>query len=151
MRVISVRRQPAWLEAVRDYVKAKWATEDSAAVYDDCFAHCLTASGPLPQWYALEDAGRLAGCAGLITNDFISRGDLWPWLCALYVEPFSRGHGYAALLMEAAARDARAAGFGHLYLCTDHSGYYERYGFTCLGRGYHPWGESSRIYGKPLS
>ena len=42
--------------------------------------------------------------------------------------------------------DAYQAGFEGLHLCTDHIGYYERYGFTHIGTGYHPWGESSRIY-----
>lgn len=151
MNVISVRRDPAWLERVRDYVKAQWASADSAAVYDDCFAHCLNASGPLPQWYGLEHDGKLIGCAGLITNDFISRMDLWPWLCALYIAPAHRGRGYAGALIDQAERDAAQAGFSGLYLRTDHVGYYERYGSSFLGMGHHPWGEQSRVYAKLLT
>jgi len=98
-----------------------------------------------PQWYALEDAGRVIGCAGLIANDFISRQDLWPWLCALYVDPDARGRGCGRLLIDRAREDAHRAGFPYVYLCTDHIGYYEKYGFEYIGRGYHPWGEESRI------
>ncbi|NLG25403.1 MAG: GNAT family N-acetyltransferase, partial [Clostridiales bacterium] len=51
---------------------------------------------------------------------------------------------------ERAARDARLAGFLSLYLVTDHVGYYEKYGFAHIGVGYHPWGETSRIYRRGL-
>lgn len=53
---------------------------------------------------------------------------------------------YGALLIERIKADARQAGFARRYLCTDHIGCYEHYGFAYIGTGYHPWGESSRIY-----
>jgi len=147
MHVISIREQPEFTDRAIAYFQEKWASEASRPVYDDCLHSSLHAEGPLPQWYLLMDGEKIAGCAGLITNDFISRMDLWPWLCALYVEKDYRGHAYGALLIERAKRDAAQAGFRSLYLCTDHVGYYEHYGFRYLATGYHPWGESSRIYG----
>lgn len=144
--VVRIRDNPAMAEAAIGYFQARWASDASRPVYRDCITHSLTTAAPLPRWYLLTEGDQILGCAGLITNDFISRMDLWPWLCALYVEPASRGHAYGATLIEAARTDACAAGFDALYLCTDHIGYYERYGFTYLGDGYHPWGETSRIY-----
>lgn len=84
--------------------------------------------------------------AGLIPNDFISRMDLMPWLCALYVEEPWRGHALGERLIRHLRSDAARMGFRQLYLCTDHIGYYERYGFKYVAQGWHPWGESSRIY-----
>ena len=131
MRIVSVREHPPVL-------------------YEDCIRHAVGAAGPLPQWYLLMSGGEPAGCVGLIANDFISRMDLWPWACALYVEERLRGHAYGRLLLDRAAEDARRAGFGKLYLSTDHAGLYEKWGFRYLGQGYHPWGAESRIYERTL-
>lgn len=146
MRIISVRENPEYKDTAVAYFQNHWASEDSMMVYDDCITHCVGAEAPLPQWYLLLDGERIIGCAGLITNDFISRMDLYPWLCALYIEEDRRGHAYGALLLEKAKQDAKASGFEKLYLCSDHVGYYERYGFTRIGTGYHPWGETSGIF-----
>ena len=145
--VVSIRQEPGIVEIAIGYIQSKWANDNSMAMYDDCIRHALTASGPLPQWYLLyADASEPIGCAGLITNDFISRMDLYPWVCGLYVEESARGNNYGALLLDRAKIDAKAASFSYLYLCTDHIGYYERFNFEYIGTGYHPWGECSRIY-----
>jgi N-acetylglutamate synthase-like GNAT family acetyltransferase len=72
--------------------------------------------------------------------------DLWPWLCALYIEPDYRGQGLGFKIIKRITEDTRAGGFEKLYLCTDHIGYYEKCGFKFIGEGYHPWGDTSRIY-----
>ena len=151
MKIISVREKPEYKDIAIDYIQKKWANDNSLMVYKDCISNSIVTENPLPHWYLLEaEDGKIIGCAGLVTNDFISRMDLYPWVCALYIEEEYRGNTYGSLLIERAKEDAKAGGFSSLYLSTDHIGYYEKYGFDYIGKGYHPWGESSRIYGIEL-
>jgi len=146
MKIVSVREMPEICDRAIAYFQEKWASEDSRMVYEDCIRASVSSPSPLPEWYLLLDEEKIIGCAGLITNDFISRMDLMPWLCALYIEEAYRGHAYGSLLIDRIRSDAGKKGFDKLYLCSDHVGYYEKYGFERIGTGYHPWGETSGVF-----
>lgn len=145
MEIISVREKPEYKQKAIEYFQKTWASV-SPIIYEDCIVHSISAKNPLPQWYLLKDADEIIGCAGLITNDFISRMDLYPWVCAIFIDERFRGNNYGSLLLEKAKEDTKRRGFECLYLCTDHIGYYEKFGFNYIGQGYHPWNEESRIY-----
>lgn len=146
VEIVSVREHPDYKDIAIQYFQDKWASPQTLMVYDDCITHCIGAVNPLPQWYLLEEDGEILGCCGLITNDFISRMDLYPWLCALYIDDAWRGRALGSVLIDRARQDAAKAGFESIYLATDHISYYEKYGFSYMGNGYHPWGDTSRIY-----
>ena len=145
MNIISVRKNPEYKDEAIAYFQKNWP-DVMPEIYEDCISHSINARDSLPQWYLLKKHDEIIGCAGLITNDFISRGDLYPWINAIFIDEKYRGHAYGSLLMEQAKTDAQKAGFKFLYLCTEHIGFYEKYGFNYIGQGYHPWGGASRIY-----
>ena len=145
MRIISVRENPEYKDKTIEYFQNSWS-EVAPIIYEDCISHSINAKDSLPQWYLLKNNDEIIGCAGLITNDFISRMDLYPWVCAIFIEEKYRGNNYSKLLIEKAKEDSKKAGFQNLYLCTDHIGFYEKMGFKYIGQGYHPWEEESRIY-----
>jgi N-acetylglutamate synthase-like GNAT family acetyltransferase len=145
MKIISIRENPDYKVVAIQYFQQSWKSV-WPIIYEDCINHCIDARNDLPQWYLLEKDNNIIGCAGLITNDFISRGDLYPWVCALYIDENQRGNAYGSFLIDKAKSDAKKFGYECLYLCTDHIGYYEKYGFEYIGQGYHPWEAESRIY-----
>jgi len=145
MRIISVRENPEYKDKIIQYFQNSWS-EIAPIIYEDCISHSINAKDSLPQWFVLENNNEFIGCAGLITNDFISRMDLYPWVCAIFIEEKHRGNNYSKLLIEKAKEDSKKAGFQNLYLCTDHIGFYEKMDFKYIGQGYHPWEEESRIY-----
>lgn len=150
MKTISVKEQPLYKKRAIKYFQDKWAKHGGKIMFDDCISNCIVSESILPQWYLLMDKDEIIGCAGLIPNDFISRMDLYPWLCSLYIEKDFRGNSYGALLIEKIKSDAKKLGFKNLYLCTNHIGFYEKYGFEFIAIGYHLQGESLRIYGTKL-
>lgn len=145
MKIISVRENPTYKEIAIQYLQNSWS-EVPPVIYEDCISNSITAEQSLPQWYLLEKEDEIIGCAGLVTNDFISRMDLYPWFCAMFIDERYRGNHYGKLLIDRAKQDTAKFGFKYLNLCTDHIGYYEKYGFRYIGQGYHPWEEETRIY-----
>lgn len=145
MKIISIRQNPAYKDKAIQYFQDHWKSV-WPIIYEDAISHAVQAKNDLPQWYLLQMEEEVIGCAGLITNDFISRGDLYPWLCGLFIHEHHRGHAYSSLLIDKAKADAKKFGYKDLYLCTDHVGLYEKFGFQYIGQGYHPWEAASRIY-----
>ena len=68
---------------------------------------------------------------------YTNRKDLTPNVCAVYVEENYRCQGIAGKLLEYVCEDMRSFGLETLYLITDHTGFYERYGwkFLCMAQG----------------
>ena len=145
--IISLRSCPEKLELFCDYFSRHWGKSE---IYRNCMENALNANSPLPQWFLICSSSEIIGGCGLITNDFISRMDLFPWLCALFVEDRYRNQGLGKKLIEYSAQKASELGYENLYCCTDHIGYYEKCRFEYIGIGYHPWDETSRIYRRCL-
>lgn len=86
MKIISVREQTEFTENATNYIKGIWANEDNQMMYEDCIKYDILSDNCLPQWYIMMENNEIIGCAGLITNDFISRMDLYPWISSLYID-----------------------------------------------------------------
>ena len=80
---------------------------------------------------------RIVGGIGVIENDFHDRKDLRPNVCAVYVEEDYRCRGIAGELLSFVCEDMKKYGIDTLYLITDHTSFYERYGweFLCMVQG----------------
>lgn len=146
MKIINLKTNPEYLEQAVHYYQTIWGNESNRALYDNSIRHAVLSRALLPQWYLLIADEKLIGTVGLVTNGFISRMDLIPWIAALYIDPDYRNQGLGGKLLKYVREEAARLGFSDVYLATDHVGYYERYQFKYIADGYHPWGEKSRIY-----
>ncbi|TCO72298.1 GNAT family N-acetyltransferase [Marinisporobacter balticus] len=146
MRIISVRQECDYKEVAAKYIHSKWGNETNYQLYEDSIFGCVSTKEPVPYWYLLESDKKIVGCIGLIDHDFISRTDLSPWLCSLYIEKDYRGKALGALLIEQVKKEAEKEGFERIYLCTELNEYYEKNGFRYIEEGFYPNGEPSKIY-----
>jgi GNAT superfamily N-acetyltransferase len=140
---ITLRERPELKDTAAGWFHKKWGVPVSA--YLECMEDYLGGNTEYG-WYLCLDGDRIIGGLGVIQNDFHERKDLFPNVCAVYTEDEYRGQGIAGKLLDLAVEDMRSKGITPIYLITDHTGFYERYGweFYCMVQGSDP--EPSRIY-----
>ena len=102
---------------------------------------------PIPNGASQPHGGSRRNGGG---NDFHGRKDLTPNVCALYVEPELRCRGIAGQLLAHICKDMAAKGIGTLYLVTEHTSFYERYGweYLCMVQGDD--GEQMRVLSRSI-
>lgn len=115
--------------------------------YLESMEDCLKNQNPVPQWYLAMEGNRIIGGLGVIENDFHNRKDLSPNVCAVYTEQEKRCNGVAGALLRFVCADMKKRGIDRLYLLTDHTSFYERYGweFLCMAQG-NGEPQMSRVY-----
>ncbi len=131
---ITLRERPELEDAAADWFHGKWGVPKEA--YLECMDAYLRGETEYG-WYLCLDGGKIVGGMGVIENDFHDRKDLAPNVCAVYTEEAYRGRGIAGRLLDMTVEDLRAKGVSPVYLVTDHTGFYERYGweFFCMAQG----------------
>ena len=131
---ITLRQRPELKEAAAAWFHDKWAVPEAA--YLECMDAYLSGETEYG-WYLCLDSDQIVGGMGVIKNDFHDRKDLAPNVCAVYTEPAYRGRGIAGRLLDLVVEDCRSKGISPIYLLTDHTGFYERFGweFLCLAQG----------------
>ena len=141
---IPVRDRPEAKEEVAAWFHERWNIPLEA--YRESIRDCLAGGNGVPQWYVVLCENRIIAGCGVIENDFHERKDLTPNVCAVYVDEEYRNRGIAGRMLRYVCEDMARLGFPTLYLLTDHTGFYERYGwqFFCMARGSD--GETSRMY-----
>ena len=133
-RYLTLRERPEWKAAAAKWFHSKWNVPELA--YLECMDAYLKGETEYG-WYLCADGNRIVGGMGVIENDFHDRKDLTPNVCAVFTEKEYRCRGIAGELLNMVVEDLRGKGVSPVYLFTDHTGFYERYGweFLCMVQG----------------
>ena len=134
MKYVTLRQVPELKDQASLWFHEKWHVPTEA--YLECMDSYLNNETELG-WYLCLDDERIIAGLGAIENDFHERKDLTPNICAVYTEKSYRRRGVAGKLLDLAVEDLREKGISPVYLVTEHTGFYERYGweFLCMAQG----------------
>lgn len=134
MNYITLRENPELIAQAAEWFHSKWGVPEEA--YLSCMDSYLKKETEYG-WYLCLDGDSIVGGLGVIENDFHDRKDLAPNICAVYTEESHRCQGIAGRLLNMAVSDLKRKGISPVYLVTDHTGFYERYGweFLCMVQG----------------
>ncbi len=135
MQILKIREHKELADTAAEWFHEKWGIPLEA--YKESIAECLDNKKSVPQWYVAVMDGNIIGGLGVIENDFHDRPDLTPNVCAVYVDEKYRRRGIAGEMLSFVCRDMADMGIRTLYLLTDHTSFYERYGweFLCMAQG----------------
>ena len=134
LKYITLRDKPELKDVAASWFNSKWGVPKEA--YLECMNDYLNGETEYG-WYLCLCGDEIVGGMGVIENDFHDRKDLSPNVCAVYTEENYRCNGIAGKLLDMVVKDMRNKGISPIYLVTDHTGFYERYGweFLCMVQG----------------
>lgn len=135
IEILKIREQSKFVKPAAIWFHSKWGVPIEA--YEESMRASIKNENSIPQWYVAIHQGEIIGGLGVIENDFHSRKELSPNVCAVYVEESYRGQGLAGQLLDEVCSDMQSFGIDTLYLITDHTSFYEKYGweFLCMVQG----------------
>ena len=128
---INIKEIPSIINIASEWFHNKWNVPKQA--YLECMNMYINGETDYG-WYLCLDGDEIIAGLGVVENDFHNRKDLSPNICAVYTEEKYRNQGIAGKLLNIALEDCRQKGISPVYLVTDHTGFYERYGweFLCM-------------------
>ena len=149
MKVINYfesEKQAHWLEEIN---RSDWGA--GQFLYDLLTkGNFFSAVGKNSKVLLLVDGDELISFCTYAEKDDIQPTNLTPWVGFVYTFPEHRGNRYAGLLLDEVEKLARLDGFSEVYISTNRTGLYEKYGCVFKTKLKDIEGNPSRIYVKKV-
>lgn len=134
-----------WLAEIK---KSDWrAAAYLAKLIEENSFHDSLGEGTL---LLLAEGDKLVSFLTFAQRDCIDDGTLSPWIGFVYTFPEYRGHRNVGKLIRRCEEIAAENGLPTIFVCSDHVGLYEKYGFSYIENRVDIYGEDSRVYRKNI-
>ena len=94
--------------------------------------------------------GRIVGMVTLMKTDYYPLPEIYPWVSTLFVSEEYRGNRISKRLIDFANEYANSLGFDTTYIPSEHTGLYEKYGYSYLKDITNYGGGTDRLYAKEI-
>lgn len=133
MNIVSIKDTRKYLEEYIKLCSLEWGTPKSKKELDirtnKRVNEILSGTDDkLISVLGLIDNNKLLGFISLFKFDGEERKDLTPWYATMYVKKEYRGKGYSRKLSDAIVKEAKKLGYAKVYLKSELSNYYEKFG-----------------------
>ena len=106
--------------------------------------------GVNPKLFLLINDSQIISFCTFVFQDDVKDETLFPWIGFVYTYPKYRGNRYFGLLLDHITNLAISLEYNKLYISTNESGLYEKYGFSYYKNMLDINGDDSRIYYKNI-
>ncbi len=102
-------------------------------------------------WEAMFGAvldGKIIGMTSILKTDYYPLPEIFPWISCVFVEKEYRGERISEKLIRHAEGYAKEQGFKKVYIPSEHTGLYEKYGYRYVKDIVNYGGGTDRRYEK---
>lgn len=144
MKLYPIRERPDLIPAMLDSLEAHWPA--CMPWIKKHMQTVLETKGPIPDAYIAVENGKIVGGYTLAIKTILYGEEKGLWIATLYVDPAFRGKHLSPILIAHARRRGGELGYEKIYLASEHTNYYEKYGFYTIGPDACAWGEPTQMF-----
>lgn len=93
---------------------------------------------------------RIVGFCTFMKTDYYPDNKYFPWISTIFVDEEYRGKRISQQMIEAVIGYAKNCGFSHVYIPSDMTGFYEKYGFEKIDELENYGGDVDHIFVKAI-
>lgn len=144
MRITSIRERPEYIPALLTSLEEHWPA--CMPWIKKHMEQVLRTGGPMPDAYIAVEGDKVVGGYTLAYKEILWSQDTGLWIATLYMAPAFRGRHLSPVLIDHARRRGWELGEEKIYLASEHTNYYEKFGFHTIGPDACAWGEPTQMF-----
>ena len=130
MKLINLKENEEYLKEYIELCSKEWGTPKTKAQMEQYInkkiKNILSGENVISTLGLVEN--KLIGFISLFKIDGDERTDLTPWYATMYIKKEYRNKGYSKILNNAIIEEAKRLGYKKIYLKTNLTNYYEKFG-----------------------